>query len=555
MAESVEKQVQDFVVGIDNIGARAIRVVAWLLASVVLFFITFSLMTSYPIRLAHPDAIDYAQIAKNVSRGQGVTTNFIRPVSLRYFPSFEKHPELTNPPLYSLYLGMILKMFNAPSIMKGEIDRKIIFYGSGIFFILSVPLMLILANMIVPKNIAHLSVLFYITNTLVLAESITALPTVFLTVLFLIMLIPLASYDGDNLLKPVMVGFFLGLCYLTRYSFGLFAIPLFIFFFFRARKFKFLHAMMFLLAFLAVISPWLVRNYRLTGNPFFTLEFLKYKMFTEPFPGNLAWRSSLDSIADKNFNFFFFLRKITMGVKEHYSAILSLMGTFLTPFVIVAYFMSGTKSRFDKIKWIILLLFAIQLCLSALFRPGANGILPFFPIFTIIGVSLFIDLLDLKRVNPFIRLGLVTIFIVLNITPVLFGWMPKLFDETMHRKPRLYWEDNIQNIAVGVLPGSVILSDIPWATAWYGDLKSVWLPWGVEDYEDINKRARDIDGAYFSPSVLRYPQSEDKIWIKLYSYLYRYNKVPENNRFGWTWSTVFKNGDVFLSKSAILKQE
>jgi hypothetical protein len=88
MPESVEKQVQDFVVGVDNLGPKVFRIVLWLSAAVVLFFLSFSIITSSPIRLINIDAIDYAQVAKNFSRGEGWTTKFIRPVSFHFFPTF-----------------------------------------------------------------------------------------------------------------------------------------------------------------------------------------------------------------------------------------------------------------------------------------------------------------------------------------------------------------------------------------------------------------------------------------------------------------------------------
>jgi len=324
--EPIEHKVQKFAVNIDKIGPRLIRFVVWLMTGVFLFFISFSLMTSRPIRLVEIDAIDYAQIARNISKGEGITTKFLRPISLRFFPKYKNHPDLTNPPLYPLYLSRVIKIFDSPSLVGGELDRKIIMLGSGLFFLLSIPFFFWLASRMVRKNAVHLSVMFFVTNAILLKRSITGLPDMFLLFLFILLMIALSYYDGLNIFKPAVVGVLLGLCYLTRYSFGLFSIPLVLFFFFKSKRYKLFHVLMFLSTFLAVIFPWLVRNYRLTGDPFFSLEWFKYKMFTGIFPGNLYWRSFMDEIFSKNINIFYFVRKIGMGIKANYGQFLGLTG-------------------------------------------------------------------------------------------------------------------------------------------------------------------------------------------------------------------------------------
>ena len=182
MPAPVEKRVQDFVVGIDNFSPKAIRMIVWLAVAIILMFISLSAFTSHPIRLSSIDAIDYAQIAKNISIGKGYTTNFIRPISLRFYPGFENHPELTNPPLYSYYLSFILKMYSGPNTVMSEIDKKIILFGSGVFFVFAVPLVFWLASRILRKKAVTLAMLFFCTNIIILQRSATALPDMFFDV-------------------------------------------------------------------------------------------------------------------------------------------------------------------------------------------------------------------------------------------------------------------------------------------------------------------------------------------------------------------------------------
>ncbi|MCB1196492.1 glycosyltransferase family 39 protein [bacterium] len=553
MAEPIEKKVQDFVVGVDKFSPKAIKITIWMTVSLVLFFISFALLTSYPIRLNQIDAIDYAQIARNFSRGEGITTKFIRPVSLRFFPHYENHPELTSPPLYPIILGTFLKLFDKPGQLLGEIDRKVIIFGSGLFFLLSVPLFSWLAFKLVGRNVAYLALFFYVTNIIVLKNSVSALPDMLLTTLLLSLVLALFYYEGSNIFKPVLIGAILGLCYLTRYSFSLCVFPVLFYIFIKAKRYKLIHAVMFLVTFLVVIFPWLLRNYRITGNPFFTLEWYKFKMFTEVIPGNLFWRSYVEQVFNRELDFFFMLRKFCMGIKNHYAELLSITNNFLFGFFIVSLFAINGKNKQNRIKWLIMLLLVIQLAVSAYFWPGANVIFPFVPLMIMFAVELFYELLSRKKLDPFMRIAVILIFVAMNCVPTLFAYVPKLFQEDMYRSPKKYWEDDIITAARSLKPRSVLISDVPWAIAWYGNITSIWLPWGTEDFNNITEKFGQIQGCYFSPMVLRYPQDEDKIWLKFYSYLIRYRKAPENNIFEWYDMKSYTQGDVFCVNKDALK--
>ena len=550
MPAPVEKRVQDFVVGIDDFSPKAIRMIVWIAVAVILMFISLSSFTSHPIRLSSIDAIDYAQIARNVSEGKGFTTNFIRPISLRFYPHFENHPELTNPPLYCYYLGFILKMFSRPNILPDEIDRKIILFGSGLFFVFAVPLVFWLASRILRKKAVTLAMLFFCTNIIVLQRSVTALPDMFLLCLFLSFLIALSYYKGENLFQPAIVGFLLGLCYLTRYSYGLFSIITIIFIFKKAKKFKIFHVLMFLVPFLAVISPWLMRNYRVMGNPFFSLEFFKYKMFVEAFSGNIYWRSTVDAVFKGELSFFFFVRKFGLGFKENYIDIMAITGNLLSSFFIVAIFTKSFAERLKGFKWAVVFMYLLVFFTSSVFRPGADVFFAFLPMIIIVGLDLFYSIIETKSIDPFRRVGIIALFILINCAPTTWGFARKVFNENMHKPPKKYMEENILEVAKVIPDDAVIISDIPWATAWYGNITSIWMPWGDDDYDYIAEHVHPIDGAYFSPLVLRYPQSSKKIWSKFYTYVAAYKKAPDGNIFGWDWAQRFKLGDVFCFKSS-----
>ncbi len=543
MAEPMEKTIQDFVVGVDDFGQRIIRLAVWMTVGIILFFMSYALLTTYPIRISQIDAMDYVQISRNIAHGEGFTTKFIRPLSLQYFPYFENHPEVTTPPLYPLYMSTVMKLLKEKNFVAGEADGKLIIFGSGIFFLLSIPLFFWLSNRFLKGMMAHLAMIFYVTNTVVLTQSISALPDMMLVCVFLLFMLLVSYYDGENLFMPAVIGAVLGLCYLTRYSFGLFSFIMIAYIFFRAKNLRLLHVLMFLVPFIAVISPWLIRNYRLTGNPFFTLEFFKYKMFTLALPGNMFWRTLVDNQDSLIVPLPLLIRKFGVGLRLNYTQLLSITGNLIGGFFLVGLFAGGFKSNFERFKWLFLGLFVFQLVLSALFRPGANVLLPFFPVIILVAIILFNELLGHKKIDALLRLGIIVLFVMINIFPLFWNFMPKLFKEDPSRETKKYWEENIIEISNKVQKDTVVISDIPWATAWYGNMVSIWLPWGENDYEGVVERAGQVDGCYLSPLTVRYPQDDNRIWLKFYSYLVRYNQAPQDNRFGWSWAQRFRQGD------------
>src|SRR5271154_730789 len=108
-------------------GSRYLRIVALVLGVVALGFV-------YDLRayrnLAAPEAMDAAQLARNISEGKGYTTLLIRPFSLYLVQNHNQakapfaltnadfdyaqiktaHPDLANPPVYPLLLAGLMKV-------------------------------------------------------------------------------------------------------------------------------------------------------------------------------------------------------------------------------------------------------------------------------------------------------------------------------------------------------------------------------------------------------------------------------------------------------------
>ena len=116
---AVDQTVQSAVFNIEL--GRGKIVLQWVV--VVLAAIALSLVyTAGQFRgLEKREAMDMAQLARNLARGEGFTTSVIRPISLWHLktyrddhsPHFDRHPDLYNPPLYPLALAGIFRLLPA----------------------------------------------------------------------------------------------------------------------------------------------------------------------------------------------------------------------------------------------------------------------------------------------------------------------------------------------------------------------------------------------------------------------------------------------------------
>src|ERR1051326_9291670 len=56
-------------------------------------------------------ALDHAQVARHVARGEGLNTSVIRPLSLAFKAALRRHPDLYNSPVHILALASFFKIF------------------------------------------------------------------------------------------------------------------------------------------------------------------------------------------------------------------------------------------------------------------------------------------------------------------------------------------------------------------------------------------------------------------------------------------------------------
>ena len=475
-------------------------------------------------------SLDLAQVAERVASGRGFSTGFIRPLSLRFNDSLFHHPELTHPPLYILVLAAGIKLFGA---------RDSTLVGVSVFFFWAcLPLIWRLSRKIFGPVVAALTIFLYLSNPLMLRHSINGSPatfSAFLACLFLYFLYRSSSSPVWILAAGVMAG----LGFLTRYSFGLwlFAAVLFLFLGLPARRRRGVAVL--IIGALVVVSPWLIRNLMITGNPFFTLHGFKAFMFSDPRPGFILWRGfSAQSLLIPR-KIFFALKKFLLGLRDQYVNVLFLTGNFASVFALTAILHRFENRLFDRLKYVFYVMILLEAAVFSLYRPDWNGMIAFIPVALIISSAFFIQLIGrISRGRGFWRGVAVILFLFLCLIPISNMLGPRLVPHFI-----LYNPANIRSICDSVPPDSILISDVPWAVAWYGKRACLWLPYRMEDFEEIRiyhdpplagfYLTRFYFGPYFSPRE-RSPDWEKVYktgWIPVGWDLKHKNLLPDNQIF------------------------
>ena len=147
-----------------------------------------------------------------------------------------------------------------------------------------------------------------------------------------------------------------------------------------------------------------------------------------------------------------------------------------------------------------------------------NTIALLVPCMVVAGSAFFFILLDRLALQLWLLNNLiVTLTILLTALPLTltllspgrypFAWPP-------------YWPYSIKMIAQLSQPDEWVTTDIPWATAWYGDRASLWLPDQVSDFENFHDNVCPTGMLLITPETSDAPlgnitTGEYKEWFSL----------------------------------------
>ncbi len=649
----LQAAIQDTVHSLDiGVGQRVVRGVLLAVALVAILLVYSGNQFS---GLKYPEAMDQAQLGRNLVRGDGYTTQFIRPLSMwqelncpRWRNAMlDRHPDLMNPPAYPVLVGSLLYLVqkgdlwpnNTPptaskpgesrsfrqimfellhlrywwwgwaalaagwvfwvvyrslrmKIRRGELpwhgvaillclimmavfwapttsfkvapeeagttfgpDRWIAF-GLGIpLTLLNGCLTYLIARRLFDRRVGVTAAALFVLSETICQYAISGL-SVMLTMLWLglaiFALVVAADLRAQDrrpiiaLLLTMVAGAVIGLAFLTKYAAGWLLLPacILVWRLWGSQRGGWVALGMTAL-FLIVTLPWMARNFWLSNNPLG----LATVSISEKVPALL--RNNLQRSLDPAFGAVDFkgvAAKTTRNIREVWiESPWVTGGGFVMAFFAVSLFHRFRRPTVNRFKWFTLgsvAVFFLVSCVvglqprppNALAQEG-NLLVLLMPLMTMYGAALFFTLLDRLQIYiPVWRGCVVALFVMITALPVLVALAPSLqafylFGPLADRYAYPpYYPPKIAEAAGYLDSKELMVSDQPWAVAWYGDRRCVWIPLTPKQFYDLNDLHQHISGLLLTPiSLNRRMLSEimfDEWWP--WAPILRFLKFPDD---------------------------
>ena len=519
------------------------------IGALILLFI--AILAIYNLRestgFASIEAMDVSQLAHNIEQGEGFTTNFIRPLSLALVGQQNqddiddpmrlkaKHPDLANAPLYPYLLAAAMKVlpFNytipelrsknfrrfQPEVMIGIINQA--------FFILSAIVLFLVAKRLFDESIAWFTTVVFLGTDLMWRFSFSGLSTNLAILLFLLLIAvlvhleaghPIDHYEEkDNpnrrehsalyyAMMAGIAGLLLAALILTRYSLICLLIPTFFFFISYLPGRRLVTVGTALITVLLIVSPWLWRNQQLSGNFFGTAGYAHIHESSR-YTGNSIERNLQGNIGSVSLTET--IRKFLKNaahITEH--DIPRLGGSWLSALFIAGLLVPFTNRSLNRMRNFSLLSLAVFTATQAIGRThlsdhspeinSENLLILIIPLAYIFGAGLFFLLLDQLNLNFAGAQFYVSLLVaLLACLPLIFRILPPRNSPVAYPP---YSPPLIQRVGNWFADDELMMSDMPWAVAWYADTKCIWLTRNLEpDFYTINDQHKPINGLYLTP--------------------------------------------------------
>ncbi len=539
---------------------------------VVVFLAVMLLALAYDLRayknMSTPEGMDSAQLARNIAEGKGYTTLFVRPFSMHLLEQRSRrangdtrapsvagdsriqhaHPDIANPPVYPLVLAGLMKTlpFHYPVDMTSPFwsvpdptstpagGRKfwryepdfLICIFNEVLLLGVVVLAFYWARWLFDVTVARVAALVLLGTEVLWRFSASGLSTMLLLLIFMGLLWCLALLEtgvreksrgpAALFLLAAATGLLVGAGGLTRYAFAWLILPVLVFLLRFTDSRRVVFCMTAAVAFAASMAPWIIRNIELSGAPLGTATFDVLKG-TALFPGHQLERS-LDP------NVEFYLRLLWLKLFANLRPLLQNDLFRLGSGAVAALFLVGLMIGFrnpalGRMRYFTLLSLGVLILAQALGRTqlseespeinSENLLVLLVPLVVIYGVGFFFMLLDrIAGLTRDLWYTIVGLFGVVACLPMIFALLGATGDPVAYPP---YYPPQIQQLAGWMKEPELIMSDVPWAVAWYGKRQCVWLPLNVtrdpanpgsrENFFAINDE-KPVKALYLTPRTM-----------------------------------------------------
>ena len=490
--------------------------------------------------LDSPQAMDQAQISREIARGNGFTTKMIRPVA--YYQAQKSQnssvsligfQDTYHSPLNPLINAAVLKLIGADDPNAWQMNEnemvfpldRVIATVSTLFFLMAIGVNYLLISRIFDQKIAGVCAILMLFCETFWNYSLSGLPQMLMLLLFSCAIyfvyraVESAAEGRISMTPAIIAGVFFTLLALTHWMTVWIALGYIIFaaIAFRPRGIVGLSVLGLLL--IAAVGPML-RNQSITDSPFGTAFLTLYGGLGN---GSESAVMRTTDLAAEPLVLDGLISKILRTTLLQASDIIPFLGGIvIAPLFFIALLHPFKRAAIANFRWAILLMWVSAAFGLAIFGISKNELDPnqlhllFAPIMMAYGlafISILWSRLDfvastpiLRNVHHFVIIGICALPLILSLPmKVRVGMQLNNRGGVPHWPP--YYAPALNSKKAGlkgwITDKQITFSDQPWAVAWYADRVSVWLPPTYAGFEKIETIAADLQtpcaGVLISP--------------------------------------------------------
>ncbi len=490
--------------------------------------------------LDQPEAMDQAQIARQIARGEGMTTKNLAPFDIRVRSQeseegldFNHYPATGYAPLHPAMLAVAIRatgyhQFNnkrmVPDLEMVYDGDRVIATVSTIFFLLALLFSYILLKSLFDEILAATVVLLMGFSKLLLQYAVSGLAQPMLMCLFVgVVACVCAAIRADIYCKSKQVFFYnvlafvlaVLMCHTCRMCvWCMLGLIIFSGLYFRPKgMYAVIGVSIGIILALIPITIMLQPG----GGISAAFQQAFYSGFGE---GNMERMLRSTDEFGLNVNSSNFFLRLLGATFSQSSTMYTHMGSIIvTPFFLLALFNRYRNPITNGLKWLIFSCWICACAGMALFgETSAMGVsqlsVIFTPFFAAYGVSLvFIFLARLQLGESFVSIRNLAIGTIFLISSGLFLFeFPKELQTGILTSARgiphfpPYYPNKLNADLHNLTnPRDIIVTDQPWAVAWYADRKALWLPTRVSSFTDdlapvFRRAGQQVQGFLITPS-------------------------------------------------------
>ena len=461
------------------------------------------------------DYWDYAQQGRQIASGKGFSSLYTYPVLISHH-WFKDFPNLWRPPGYPVLAALSYSI-------SGNSSLPLIWIG-GLFHFLTILLIVRFFNLYSKSQWGWIAGLLYSMTPMILKLSLSGLSEpvfAFFVTFFLYQCYQASQLESIDWKLGVNLAFFFAAGWYIRSEMIFLLLP--VLWYFQGLSWKnkpdfYRFTGAFIGMTVLLMSPWWVRNYQLTGNPWFNMSNALIIMFTPKLQG---WYYFRNVIPDTSVSIFILHHPVMILTKTGHYLLSNLknilmLHAVMVPLFVLGYFIKDKDeaSRFDLFVLGSLLFFLAGI---SLMQAEPRFFYCLFPVMLIMAVTVIYQGIKAFQVHRRFSEWYIWIpLLLLCSVPMIqqFAYIKPLSAKILKEQDETAWTP-----LLGVLPereNTVLLTDVPDYLSYRVGVRTMWLPL-MRELPSALKYEPRIKGIYLTKNIMKMKDDPDiRMWKRVY---------------------------------------